>query len=159
MKRQTSQFPRFPLLDPTMIGTCSVFNSVLAMCIASNSSASPMGVPLPCNLNKIEFDSMKWGSWRTTHSAYTSLEGESPESFQARVITSACPRGPGTVQPAFSVAPSDPIATPEMTEYILSPSRMASSNLRNISAQTASPGRVPSARWSNGLQWPDGEKS
>ena len=158
MKRQTSQFPRFPLLDPTMIGTCSVFNSVLAMCIASNSSASPMGVPLPCNLYKIEFDSMKWGSWRT-HSAYTSLEGESPESFQARVITSACPRGPGTVQPALSVAPSDPIATPEMTEYILSPSRMASSNLRNISAQTASPGRVPSARWSNGLQWPDGEKS
>jgi len=159
MKRQTSQFPRFPLLDPTMIGTCSVFNSVLAMCIASNSSASPMGVPLPCNLYKIEFDSMKWGSRRTTHSAYTSLDGESAESFQARVITSACPRGLGTVQPAFSVAPSDPIATPEMTEYILSPSRMASSNLRKISAQTASPGRVPSAWWSNGLQWPDGEKS
>ena len=55
----------------------------------------------------------------TAYSAYKRLGAERPESFQAFTIVAAWPRVLGTVTPALSVRPSDPMAIPETSCFWL----------------------------------------
>lgn len=48
--RQTSQLPMLPLFDPTVADEVGVPRVLRAMSSASISKASPIWVPLPCNL-------------------------------------------------------------------------------------------------------------
>lgn len=93
-----------------------------------------------------------------TYSTYLKLSVGTEELYQALFMTSVWPRELGVEMLALLRAPSDPIAIAEMTEYILSPSATASSRRRRTNEHTASAGTMPSDRWSNGLQCPEGER-